>query len=520
MPLLAAFGVLDWGVVGLYFALVTAVGLIIGRRRKNQSESDYFLAGRSLPTWAVALSLVATMLSTATFVGVPDVAFGGDLTYLILNIGGIVAVFIVGLLFVPRLYRAGTVTIYGFLAQRFGEGARLAVSACFICGRLLSSGARLFLAAVALCLLMFGEGTPTFHQLAAAIALIGVVGAFYATVGGVRAVVWVDVIQFIIVVGTALLSIAILLHRIALPPAAIFHQLAAATAPSGGSKLRLLDLSLNPASSYTLWTALIGQTFFMTAAYGTDHDLAQRFLIAKSPARGAASVIASQFIGMAVVSLFLCIGLLLFLFYRQGGHPMPQAHTAMYPNFLLHELPTGLAGLAMAGLFAVAQGSLDSAMNALASSIVADVWEPLRKRRLPRTSTDAAPAASVGSHASKWVVAGVGAAMVGFALLCAAIYDPHTTTLLDFALGVMTFAFSGMLAVFLTALLTTRGNSLSVLAALLTGALYVGLLQDRIVAIWSPWFFGHPLKIAWPWWMPLATLPAFAICAAPRGKRA
>jgi SSS family transporter len=514
MLVLGAFGVLDWGVVVVYFAIVTAVGVIVGRRRKGEGETEYFLGGRSLPTWAVAVSLVATMLSTATFVGVPDAAFGGNLTYLILNIGGILAVFVVGLLFVPRLYRAGTVTIYGFLAQRFGEGARLAVSGCFILGRMLSSGARLFLAAMALCLLMFGPKAPSFGELATAICLIGLIGTFYATVGGVRAVVWVDVIQFVIVVGTALVSMAILLHRIPLSVGEIGQVLATSTAPAGGSKLRLVDWSLDPAKAYTVWAALIGQTFFMTAAYGTDHDLAQRFLIAKSPGRGAASVIASQFIGMAVVGLFLCIGLLLFVFYGQGGHVMPEEKASMYPWFLLQELPTGLAGLAMAGLFAVAQGSLDSAMNALASSLVADVWEPWRKRRGGTGGSEA----STGGHASKLTVAGVGIVMVIFALVCAAVYDPKTTTLLDFALGVMTFALSGMLAVFLTALLTRRGNSASVVAALVTGAVVVGLLQERVMGWWSPRVWGHAVKLAWPWWMPVGTAAAFLVCIGPRGK--
>ena len=221
MGVLGAFGVVDWGVVGLYFALVTGVGMYVGsRRRGGQSgeaeAKDYFLGGRSLPTWAVAVSLVATMLSTATFVAVPDTAFAGNLSYLSLSLGGIIAVFVVAWLFVPRLYAAGTVTIYGFLAERFGETARIAVSAACILGRMLASGARLFLAAIPLCLLLFGNALPTVPHLLLAIVLIAAVGTFYTTVGGVRAVVWVDVIQFTLVVVTAVVSIGILLHRIPL----------------------------------------------------------------------------------------------------------------------------------------------------------------------------------------------------------------------------------------------------------------------------------------------------------------
>ena len=116
---IAVFGPFDWSVVGVYFALVIFIGFMVAR--KDQNAGEFFLGNRNLPTWAVAVSLVASMLSTATFVGVPDETFKGDISYLILNLGGFIAVFIVGFVFVPRLYHAGTVTIYGFLAKRFGE---------------------------------------------------------------------------------------------------------------------------------------------------------------------------------------------------------------------------------------------------------------------------------------------------------------------------------------------------------------------------------------------------------------
>ena len=381
---LAEFGGLDWGMVGLYFAIVTVVGFLVHR---GGGTTEYFLGGRSMPTWAVAVSLVSTMLSVVTFIGVPATAFGagGDISYLILNVGGFIAVFVVGFLFVPRLYRAGTVTIYGFLGERFGVGAQVAVSAAFIVGRFLASGARLFAASLPLCLLLWGGPTgegPALWQIVVAICLIGVVGTVYATVGGVRAVVWVDVIQFVIVVGTAVVSICWLLQRNHLDLAGMVDGLR--NGP-GGDKLQFWNSTLDFSAPYTLWAAIFGVSFSMTAAFGVDQDLAQRFLITKSAARGAISVIASQFISIVVVSLFLVIGLLLYLFYTPeivGRVHLPPPNAAVvYPWFLMHELPTGLAGLAIAGFFAIAQGSLDSAMNALASSIMADLYIPWKRRR-------------------------------------------------------------------------------------------------------------------------------------------
>jgi solute:Na+ symporter, SSS family len=510
---LAEFGGWDWGIVGIYFAIVTVVGFLVHR---GGGTKEYFLGGRSMPTWAVAVSLVATMLSVVTFIGVPAAAFGagGDISYLILNLGGFIAVFIVGFLFVPRLYRAGTVTIYGYLGQRFGEGAQVAVSAAFIVGRFLASGARLFAASLPLCLLMWGFASgkaPALWQMVVAICLIGVVGTVYATVGGVRAVVWVDVIQFLIVVGTAVVSICFLLQRNHLDLAGMMDGLR--NGP-GGDKLHLWDASLDPAKPYTVWTAIFGVTFSMAAAYGVDQDLAQRFLMTKSAGKGAVSVIASQFIGIVVVSLFLFIGLLLYLFYTPEivgrVHVPPPDAATVYPWFLMHELPTGLAGLAIAGFFAIAQGSLDSAMNALASSVVADLYLPLKRRRGEEVPE---------GKASKVTVAGVGGLMCLFAMLCACLYQMSGHTLLDFVQGLMTFALAGMLGVFLTALFTRRGNSGSVVMGLVAGALGVVMVQDKAMGWWSPWVFGHAVQLAWPWWTPVGTICSFLVCVGGEPRR-
>lgn len=505
---LATFGLLDWSIVGIYFALVIVVGFLVSR--DDTGENEFFLGNRSMPTWAVAISLVATMLSAVTFVGVPDIAYKGDLTYLILNIGGIIAVFVVAFFFIPKLYAAGTVTIYGFLAQRFGENARLAVSCAFILGRMLSSGARLFTAAIPLCLLLFGNAAPPLWQVLVAIALIGVIGTIYATAGGVRAVVWVDTIQFTLVLGAALLTIGILLYRLNMPALDIVTALAHPA--SGPSKLKLVDLSLNPTSEFTLWTALIGNTFLMTAALGVDHDLAQRFLITKSAFRGGISVIASQFIGIVVVSLFLLIGLLLFLFYQRADAavPRPQTGLATYPWFLLHELPTGLAGISIVGFFAIAQGSLDSAMNALAASIVSDVYVPLRQGNTKLAGT--------AKHAPKLAVAAVGIGLTLLAMLCAAAFNPKSS-ILSYVLSLMGFAYSGMLAVFMTALFTKRGNTATVIAALLTGVFISVILHIRIMPVWTPLIFGNKFELAWPWSMPIATLVAFLVCVAGKSAR-
>lgn len=509
--LLAVFGPLDVGVLLAYLLLMALVGAAAARRKTD--ARGYFLAERAMPAWAVALSVVATSLSVATFVGVPEQAFKGDLSYLVTNAGGFLAVFIVAGFFIPRFFRAGTITIYGFLEKRYGQTVLIAVSATFLLGRLLASGARLYIAARPVCLLIFHTYDPTRQQLLLAICLIGAIGTAYTIAGGIRAVIWTDTIQITIVAGAAILSIALLMHRIPVPFSGIVHALADPTSGPHGSKLLMFDLSTDPTRPFTLWTALIGGTFLSTAAYGVDHDLAQRMLTARSAWRGGLSLILSQLISVVVVCLFLAIGLLLYIFYKRPDlmgaafpHDPLKSSADVYPQFLLNHLPTGLSGLAMAGMFAAAQGSLDSAINAMASSAVADLYWPLR-RRLGK-SVDA------GAHAKapRLAVAAMGLVLILFAVLAALRYDPKQNTLIDFALGVMSFAYTGLLGVFLTALFTRRGNTVTVLSALLAGVVVTTLLQNGICDWWTAKLLGQAHHLASFWWMPIGTGICFAIC--------
>ncbi len=516
MPL--AFTLLDWGVLGAYLLLMAAIGTWAARKKTD--AEGYFLAERKMPTWAVALSIIATSLSVATFVGVPQESFTGDLSYLSLTLGGFVGVFIVAILFIPRLYRAGTVTIYGFIDKRLGGSSRIAVSSMFLFGRLLSSGARLFIAAIPTCLLIWGASSfaegkpfePTQAQIVKAILLIGAVGTAYTVFGGIRAVIWTDTAQILIVMGAAVVSIALLLHQIPLPLGGIWHTLANSPGGTDGhSKLRLFNMTLDATTQYTIWTALIGNTFLMVAAYGVDHDLAQRMLTARSPMRGSLSLVTAQVLGLVVVGMFMVLGLLLWIYYRQpdvmkAAAPLDRLHGSdkVYPQFLLNHMSTGLAGLAMAGMLAAAQGSLDSAINAMASSAVADLYWPIRRRMGRPVDTS--------SRTSRVAVLGIGAVLILFAIGSSFYYKSKDQTLIQFALSIMSFAYTGMLGVFLTALLTRRGNGASVLAALATGLVVTTLLQDKLMAWWTLRLLKHSYTLSNFWWMPIGTVCSFLVC--------
>jgi solute:Na+ symporter, SSS family len=322
------------------------------------------------------------------------------------------------------------------------------------------------------------------------------------------------------VIGSCALGIALLLHKIPLGVGEIWNVLSDPTTGPHGSKLKLIDTSLDTSRLYTLWTALIGATFLNAASLGVDHDFVQRMLTTRSAWKGSASLIASQFVAVFVVSLFMTIGLLLYIFYRRPdvmGAAAPtdalRASFQVYPQFLLNHLPTGFAGLAIAGMFAAAQGSLDSAINAMASSAVADLYWPLRARR--------GHAIDKGTKSSRVAVGLMGALLISFAIGCTLLYDPRgKRPLIDFALGVMSFAYTGMLGVFLTALLTKRGNNATVVAALLTGLIVTTLLQDAIYGWWTRHLFGTSHRLASFWWMPIGTVISFLVCASMKASPA
>ncbi len=530
---------IDWAVLGGYLLAVMAIGLWAGRAPKSPDcerrlqgeidadaagEDDYFLGGRRVPVWAVAMSVLATALSAATFIGAPADAYAGDLSYLILTLGGVLGAVVAATLFIPVFHRGGTLTIYGYLGHRYGQGSAAAGGVAFLAGRLLASGARLFAAGLAFALLL-GEPDSLPATLLAIVGL-GVLGTLYTAVGGIRAVIWTDVMQIVVVVGVAMVTAVILLWQIGMTPAELWATLR--RPPDGSpSKLTLGSLSSDPAAPYTLWTAL-AMTLFNAAAYGTDQDLAQRLLTTKSPARGSLSLIAAIVAGIPVTAVFMLLGLLLWVYYVVQGHGGggPERAVDVYPMFLLTGLPAGVKGLAVAGLLAAAMSSLDSAINAMASSALADVWRPyqtLRDQTLRSRSRSAS--ASAWERGSGWVGARVGArgmvVAMGGALTAAAcglavMYDRSDQSLLSFALGVMTFAYAGLLGVFLTARLTRRGSTASVVAALLAGGAVVAACYW--MPLWSVRWVGVEWKLAFAWWMVVGTAVSFVVCITGRSK--
>ncbi len=514
-----SFGVLDWVALGSYGFVLLLSGLWLGRKKQLGTE-DYFLGGRSMPAWAVALSILATSLSAATFIGAPEQAYRGDWTYLSVNIGAILGAIFVALVLVPAFYRHRVATVYELLELRFGANARVAASWTFMIGRVFASGARIFIAALPLSLILFGDLEPS--HLSLAIAALTFVAVVYTLAGGVRSVIWSDVIQTIVFVGAAVVAALLLLHKIPLSVGEIIAELGS-SAPGAASKLTVIDpgwdlskggLGFHPSSYYTLLTALTGLTLLNIGAYGTDQDLVQRVLTCRSAVQGSRSVIAAILASIPVIAIFLAIGSLLYIFYQRPdlmgtsapGYTVDDSRQ-IFLSFILEEMPAGMPGLMIAGLFAAGLSSLNSALNAMASSFVNDWYRAVVPDRQERYYLQAGRFAVVG-----WALI-----LGGFAMACVHWQQAAEQSLIDFALSVMAFAYSGLVAVFLTAVLTTRGNGRSAILALAAGFGTVTLLQPQIWSMWAPaaWLSW---KMSFPWQLLIATSLAMTVCCLGRNE--
>jgi SSS family transporter len=478
------FDAADWAVLLGYFALLALSGWWFARR-ENKDTDDYFLGGRRMPPWAVAVSIVATSLSAASFVGVPADGYGGSLTYLFTNVGMVLAALVVAFVFVPAFYARRVSSVYGLLETTCGPRASRAASLTFLVGRLLASGARVYVAAIPLAMILFGvEGGAEPANLLLAVGVLGVVGILYTLVGGIAAVIWTDVLQFAVFVVAAAAAVGLVVSWIDVPLGEV------ASAYESAGKLALVSLDTDPRTSFTLWTSLVGFTLLGIGSYGTDQDLTQRMLTCSSARKGSRSVLMGILLGIPSVAAFLAVGLCLWIFYQRpefvGVHAPdapPLNARQVFLEFILEEMPSGLRGLMMAGLFAAALSSINSTINAMSSTFVADVY------RAHAPGRDEAHYLRVGRRG----VVGFGVALAVVAALCIAWAQAQDSgrgsALLDFVLGVMIFAYSGLIGVFLSVLVLRRGSERSVIAALATGFVAVLLMQP-----WMPWVGPLPSR--------------------------
>ena len=502
----------DWMILGGYLVAMIAMGWHIARRHAASDAHDFFLARRSMPAWAVTMSAIATTYSAGTFIGVPEISYKGNLTFMTLKLGEIVAILLVAFVILPPLYRAGTMTIYGYLGKRFGEGASRAASVVFLGGAFLAMSARVFITSIPVSLAMYGD--IALRHLIVTILLIGAVGTIYTAAGGIRAVIWTDVFQTIIMLGAAFMCLWLLFDMI---PLSCREMVAALRDADGGNKLKAIDTTFDLSSPYTIWGAVLAFAFSKMAGKGVDHDHVQRLLTCGSVRKAGGSAIASVLISIPIILLFLVIGLLLSIFYRRpdlmgAAAPVDVVDDSrqVFAQFLITHLPTGFRGLTIAGVFAATMSSFDSIVNATASSVVGDLYGPWKARRSGRDVSE------IEGNASRLTTMVMGVVFTAGAVLAAVMQSRGGQTLISFAMGILAYGHAGLLGVFLTGILTRRGNVRTVVAALIVGALSVLAMQPFVMPHWSGWIFGTKLTLAWTWWTVIGGTLSFLVCVSGR----
>jgi SSS family transporter len=502
-------GLLTDGLVILtYFVVVIAIGLYKGRGSK--SMDSFAIGDRNIPWWAVLASILAAEISAATFLGAPGEGYANrNFTYAQLAIGTIVARVLIAYIFIKPYYDYRVVSIYEYLFIRFGQRTKDAASAVFLITRALASGTRLYVAAI---VLVLGYELVTGHELkpleqvpvyVGALVLITAITAVYTALGGIKAVVWTDVIQATLMFGALGFAIWSLLHAI---PGGMAGVHAAMNQPgdwqffdSGikagesfwGNVRSILE------SEYTIWAALIGSTFTTLATHGTDQDMVQRMLTAKDHHKSRLSLILSGLADLPLVLCFLFVGILLWTYYQKPGMDAPFAH------YIVYELPPGIRGLLVAGLFATAMGSLSTALNALATSFVEDWYRPYINR-------DATPEHTVRAARRATVVFSILLIVIG-AFTAYAKIVLHAR-IIPIVLGIFGYTYGSLLGVFLVGLLTRgRGNERGNLIAMAGGFLVVALLSGLHNDIWAllhpPVDGGQPPVLWKPSWLPTIEFP-------------
>jgi Na+/proline symporter len=508
----------DLFVIGVYFAIIVAIGVHFSNRNRNVSE--FALGGRSIPWWAVLASILASEISAGTFFGSPGEGFRSrNYTYAQLMVGYLLARLIVSAVFIPAYYRHNVVSIYEFLETRFGPRTRRIASAVFLLTRSLASGSRLWVPTLLLLVIWdrMNPGNPLgnweqFWFTGAALVVISLLTAAYTAIGGIKAVIWTDVLQILVLFCALGFSVFFLLGHI----------------PGGweGAKSHLTaagDLRLwqwegdEPADStwgkiksvleteFTVWAALFGSLFVTLATHGTDQDMVQRMLTAKNKKQSAVATILSGIADIPVTYAVLTIGILLSVYY---GHVVSDANlpmaggkpdsTRVFPYFVVDVMPGGLRGLVIAGVLATTMGSLGTAMNSLATSYSRDFHF-----RWFKTPDDDASRVRVIKWSTLWFTLILIA--VGLATAYIKAHNPGLS-IIGIILGSFGYTYGSLLGVFMVALFTrNRGSEFGNPIAMLAGFVAVAFLSNLPNDLWKMIAGDHLYTN--PEWLPVIEFP-------------
>jgi solute:Na+ symporter, SSS family len=460
----------DLAIVLAYLAGTTLFGVHF--RKSQRTLSDYFLGGRRLPWWALALSVVSAETSILTIISTPGIAYRSDLAFLQLVFGYLVGRVVVSFVLIPRYFAGQLYTAYQFVERRFGRGLKMFTAALFLSTRALAEGIRVFAISIVAQVIF-----PT--RVLTAMVVITLLTLCYTFAGGLSAVIWTDVIQLSIYLAGTAVALFVALHRIPGGWSEVRQ-----VAQLAGDKLQVFHFRFNWHEPYLFWSGLIGGAFLTSASHGTDQLIVQRLLAACNRRQSQTALLASGLVILGQFALFLLVGVALFVYYHERPPATPFSRPdQIFPAFVVTELPRGLAGLLTAAILAAGMANLSAALNALASSSVVDFYQPFLR-----------PGASERHYlaVSRVLTLVWGAVLIAIALGAARWHE----SVLELALTVASVPYGSMLGIFLLGALTRRATP----GGALFGAL-AGLATLVAVMLWTP--------VAWTWYVAIGTSVTF-----------
>jgi solute:Na+ symporter, SSS family len=459
---------LDLAIIALYLVGITLFGLRF--RKRHRSLRDYFLAGRDIPWWAIALSIVAAETSTLTIISIPGLAYDTNLTFLQVVMGYVVGRVVISFVLLPHYFRGDLYTAYELIERRFGRHLRSLTAGLFLLTRTAAEGVRVYAVSIVVAIAL-GTGEV------ASIAIITVLTLIYTFEGGLAAVIWTDVVQTAIYVGGTIVGLWTILHLV--PGGWIAIHAAAA----GAGKLQVFDFTPNLWLPYTFWAGVIGGAVFTTASHGTDQLIVQRLLAARSQKQSVTALVSSGVAVLFQFALFLMVGVMLWAYYRVPSAAFGKPDR-IYPTFIVTRMPHGISGLLIAAILAAAMSNLSAALNALSSSSIMDFYVRFRPH------TDEHKRMRMSRMATFFF------AIVLFAL---AVFSLHKAgRVVEVGLQIASVAYGALLGVFLLGVLTKKANQRGAMIGML-----FGFSADLYLWRWT--------HVPWTWWVMIGTIVTFAV---------
>ncbi len=468
------FTTLDYIIVVLYLIGMAVFGIVSGG--KQTSLRDYFLGSKQIPWWAVCFAIVATETSTLTFISIPGLAYATNLNFLQVTFGYLLGRIVISWVLLPAYARGDLVTAYQLLATRFGPAMRNLASITFMVTRMFADGVRLFATAIPLAILLKGwqsfTHVPNEQIYTVAIVVMAMITLVYTYIGGVRAVIWTDVVQMCIYLGGAIGAMIVILQE--LPPGDLAVPAEKLAILNGGLNLGLNEFFSSP---YTLVASIIGGAFLSMASHGTDQIIVQRLLTVGSLQGSRKALIGSGVLVIIQFAIFLAIGVLLFAYYEGASLSSLGVLKGdeIFPKFIIEQMPTGLSGIIIAGLLAAAMSTLSGSVNSLAAATMNDIYKPY----FGKSNSESKDLLLSRLFSLAWC---------GVFVAVAIFFISNTSqALVELALSIASVTYGGMLGTFLLGALFKRPAQADAIIGFAAGILAMAVVFSLKSVAWT-WY--------------------------------